>query len=1014
MSRFELDVAGSRPSEASPQTQQSGRRLGHSLIGLTICRQTTATLGIACLVALSITGGKSQSTISLVALVAFGTACALAWSELIVRRIHEGPIVSQSRGHARGFTYIGWGTSFAVVGGFLGVACQSWFRPSTVIAAGDEALPNGTAWLGHVFDSWVWSGSNLGGPGALQLQLPWAVVLRLVTALGSNEAIAQRLWLTALFVGVGISAVLLSWAIGLHPIGGLIAGVMFAFNPFTLSSGGGNVVPVFLATQIAIAVLASILFAVGRGRIRALTGGLLLGATAPLLGFVFQTPPELGVACLAIPVAACVAWWLWGAQAARRCLETLAMGIPLLIGLSAYWIVPASLQIATAATGQLSSLDSWHFTEIRATLANAFWLNTHWTWAYPAYVSYATTYDRQPLTTLIYLVPAAIMSVLMIGKSNLGIGSRHSNEALALATPLLTAGLPIIFLSTGTQFPAGPIFTALYGLPFGWLLREPGRFLVVDALIYSLLGAILLTHISVRRIPVSGKRRLAGPVLDRLRSVVPGPTRRHVAAGALFLGAVISSYPLLTGDVIPDQRGFSLPSAHVTFPGYWTDLASYLNRSSAKPGAVLVLPLDDFYQMPYAFGYYGADTFITNLLDRHVLLPVPQGYFYGSPGLVSAVSLTASYLRSRDWDAAAHVMSDLGVTYVLLRGDITTFPGRPIDVPQNYANLVEDSSLTIEQRFGPLLLMSTTEPPQLGTRTTEGFWTVDFPSIDPQLLAYVPQGIHLIAHKPIDGVSALTITPGNVPLVDTGFTFTGQLAAPAKDCAPSPSRASNVRSAVFTGDGPSGTSYLRLTSISGIACVAQQLPWKSGPLEVEMATRHITGDSPHICLLEGQLGRCATAPDLSSSGSWSTYHTTIYPDPGTTSLTLYLTAGGGNSLSESDYATVRATPLNIQTAPASTSAGPSTLTIDDSTYSPNWVDPLGGEHVAVDGLFNGWITATQPSAIVTARYEPDRLLRAAYSLTYSALFIALVALTYRSLSVNVLRRRQSGRRAQGL
>ncbi len=80
----------------------------------------------------------------------------------------------------------------------------------------------------------------------------------------------------------------------------------------------------------------------------------------------------------------------------------------------------------------------------------------------------------------------------------------------------------------------------------------------------------------------------------------------------------------MTGAIAPDHRPV-LPSTHVRVPGYWTAMASYL-KASAPPGNLLVLPEDDYYQMPYTWGYYGADTFITDLIARHVVDAVSQGY----------------------------------------------------------------------------------------------------------------------------------------------------------------------------------------------------------------------------------------------------------------------------------------------------------------------------------------------------------------------------------------------------
>ena len=186
-------------------------------------------------------------------------------------------------------------------------------------------------------------------------------------------------------------------------------------------------------------------------------------------------------------------------------------------------------------------------------------------------------------------------------------------------------------------------------------------------------------------------------------------------------------------------------------------MASYLNAPERTNGAVLVLPLDDFYQMPYQFGFYGSDSFITNLIDRHVLLPVPQGYFKGTPGLASTVALDANYLQNRDWARGARLLSILGVSYVLLRGDIVSSPGRGVDLPSNYATLFSDPLLRLDHAFGPLSLFATNVQAETGTRTTNAYWTVDLPNIDPHMLADLPLGVHLVAHKPIPGVPTLVV-----------------------------------------------------------------------------------------------------------------------------------------------------------------------------------------------------------------------------------------------------------------
>jgi len=168
--------------------------------------------------------------------------------------------------------------------------------------------------------------------------------------------------------------------------------------------------------------------------------------------------------------------------------------------------------------------------------------------------------------------------------------------------------------------------------------------------------------------------------------------------------ALVSAFPLWTGSVVPGPRdGF--PSEHVIVPSSWTATADYLNSSNAPGGSLLVLPPDDYYQMPYTW-YYGNDGFIPNLLNRHVVVPSEQGYYKGSSELLGAVQLEASALTSHNWTEASRILTVIGTPVLLVRGDIeATFPGRDIVSPVALsAALTNDPDMHLVHRIGPLSL----------------------------------------------------------------------------------------------------------------------------------------------------------------------------------------------------------------------------------------------------------------------------------------------------------------------
>jgi hypothetical protein len=126
-------------------------------------------------------------------------------------------------------------------------------------------------------------------------------------------------------------------------------------------------------------------------------------------------------------------------------------------------------------------------------------------------------------------------------------------------------------------------------------------------------------------------------------------------------------------------------------------------------------------------------------------------------------------------------------------------------------------------------------------------------------------------------------------------------------------------------------------------------------------------------------------------------------------LTLYLTAAGGSTLSISDYALVRATQLNITPEYVAPLIGTPVLTIDPSGYDPSWIGPRGGEHVIVDGLFNGWVTPDVPSGIVTVQYLHEQTIRIAYVVSGVALALVTIfslAYGFMGLRSRIMRRRR--------
>jgi len=900
-----------------------------------------------------------------------------------------------------------WRWTMVGLGVFGGLLCQSWFKVGTAIAGGDITPPIGTAWIGTIFSRYAWSGADLGGPGQLQGNVPWAALDWLVHGLGGSGALAQRLWLSLLVAGVILAAAALLRSLGVSPLAGAIGAIFYLLNPFTLSSVGIN--DVWLMAMVLLPALVAVVIAYAKGSFTLWQATVALVVAAPLLGFAYANPPLVGMLAGAFVLSPLLARLHLGGLGGRRALHVVVVGGFALIAASAYWTIPAKVAVADVASGTLSSISSWGFTEIRSTIANGLWLNDTWGWHYAIYYPYAAQFARFPLALVRVLVPVAAFSVLAVAKPR-NRGLAKTSGALALV------GLAVVFLSTGTRFPGSLIFDPLYHLPYGWLLQIPGRFLMVSALCYAVLLACLVEHLrsTHRAIPsAAAPEWLHGP-----------PTIRRAATFAslgIVAVALASSYPMWTGSVISGPHA-GFPSTHVRVPRYWTDTAAYMN-THGPAGSMLILPPDDFYQMPYTW-YYGNDGFITNLFKRHVVDPSGASYDKVSTELLDATDLEASQLVSHNFGEARRTLAAIGTPLVMVRGDIEAhFSGRHIVSPQALASsLNADPEMQLVYHNGPLsiygLARPLAQPSSFATTTAvqpdllnlsllpKSTALVTSPPIAGHIALYQPpslsrwrlEGSHLAtaidertgwryravvlgARGPSPPASAgistttvrsdggasmldLRVAVGETLLADGSFAQ-GPWQKQVGNCSAAlPAPPGALAAKVLAHGGPSGQRALELSATMDGACEAKTLNWTHGPLLLRMATRPVSSAThPRICLWEEPEATCAQLPAMKSSAHWRTYSAVVNPPAGTKRLMLFVYAmptAPGTTATEL-YAGIEVRSISgnptveVIAQPTHLRSGPRLVTTPEG-YATGWKAPGVGRHVEVDGMRNGWFT----------------------------------------------------------
>lgn len=1039
-------------------------------------RVVTASLGVLALADLGVTGsGVLRVPLTAVAVVALVLAAAATIAEArSAERQGEGR--GETDGLHRdlpprhGRRWSGWPAAL-VLFGIVTAASQTWFRAGTALAGGDIAPPIGTAWISRLFEPWVWTGSSLGATNTSSQQLPWALMDLVVHGLGGDGTLAQRLWLSGLFVAAALAGYWLLRVLRLGPIPAAVGTLVYVFNPYVLSTVGVN--DVFLAAMVLVAAWPAIVLSVALGRWRIRWGLVAFVASAPLAGFVYANPPMLGLAGAGAVVAGLAGIWLGGRSVARRSLMAVAGGLVAMVLASAYWLVPAIVALKNTRVGLgLSATSSWAWTEGRASVANGLWLNTVWGWKYALYYPYAHLYDELPLSVLKFLLPAAAFSSLAVA-GRLDSAGQRRRARLAAGAGLIS--LLLIVAGMGTNMPGAIIFDPIYHLPLGWLLQGPVRFLMAAGLGYGAMVAVALDAIAETmrrwRTQVTA-RRLKEQTIGAAWPAIP-----PLLAAAL---AIVIAFPMAGGVLVP-HYGDSLPAPHVHVPNYWRTLATTLNRQDAS-ATVLLLPPDDFYQMPYRW-YYGNDGFITNLLSARVIDPSGQGYTASSTELLQAVDRVSSALLSHQWQLATDLTTALGADEVLVRGDIdSSYPGRTIVSPAALSDaLGHDPEAHLSAHAGPLRVYHLATA---GGGMSPRVATVDTTRPDLGVLATLPPGTALVsgAARPgeasvlqpppledwpvVDGALRTSLvepagrhyhleilptppattevraTAGDPPVsvhlvrrlsggrervalsapLGTETMLDGDFAhglwSPVGNCndVPGTTASADIRANVIEGAGPRSTSALRLSAYADRACEARALDWSSGSVLVTLSYRAVTGGAPSLCVWEVGPDVCAVTPALSGASGWHRAQVAITPGPRTQRLMLFLyatpTAPGQAAVSE--YADVSAYQFggNAQPVligpPERRADAPSHLVSSTSAFAPSWSGPTGSRHVLLDGLRNGWLVAGPPSKAP----DPAAVYRPSWLFTLGwVMSLAVVLVTMVGLVVSEESRRRRHRLA---
>ncbi|SDT46715.1 hypothetical protein [Actinoplanes derwentensis] len=513
-----------------------------------------------------------------------------------------------------------------------------WFRTGTFIAGGDMGAFIRRGWEPEMAWSWNHQATGAGSAAYTMARAFEFLLIRLCRYAGLTEYSAQWLYYTCIYGLVGFGVAYLAGAFVRSPAGIVVAGAFGMLNGFFLTRLP-NPLNVISVGSVALITGVAMRVALGR-RVPTPIAGFALMPTS----FLSFNPPMLVVAyAWAVAGTPLLAALLMGRHAAWRLLKWFVAAIPWALCLNLWWLLPLAQSFTggggATANATFTDPTNWSWSQVNNLPPNILTMVANWAWFLPQYLPFATDLDEPWWIWIRYLLPALVFLAPLVAARRL----RRATLGLLLVILLF------VFLAKGLRPPFGDLNLLLYlHAPGFWLFREP----------MSKLGQLLISFFGVMlAVSVEG-------LLLRFRRL---PVQKAAAALPVLL-VLAYPYPLYTGGVMPDERP-TQPSMHVRVAQEWWDVAEHID-ADPRPGKVFVLPLDDYYQMPTTWGFFGADT-IANLLIKHpVVQPKPDGYFGDVPGFAANLRLIESALLAGDLAPVPRLLDAIGASRVIVRHDL--------------------------------------------------------------------------------------------------------------------------------------------------------------------------------------------------------------------------------------------------------------------------------------------------------------------------------------------------------
>jgi hypothetical protein len=562
-----------------------------------------------------------------------------------------------------------------------------WFRNGYFYANGDDfplflnshqTLETGAS---------MWSPNYLGYATPMSAYLLYQYIGAFFSTLGLSVGAIQTIFLVSLFIIAGFSMFYLTNII--YPkskVGPFIASFFYIFNFFFLINMrniGFRWTYAFL--PLIFALFFKIMVGACQNDKKTTNTNIIYFALVSIIAFSFASINPANIALFIIGLSVMALYFL---AKFRKQIKPYLFSIAKTFGatflVNLWWLIPVlnSFVFSGQALNSQVSINAWSWTQVRSSFLNLFWLNGSWNWS-QEYYPFANVYSDIFLQILVF-VPFLIAASALLFK-----GNKARFNAFLMAIVLV-----FLFLAKGLHEPLRQVNLLLYQyFPLMSMFREPVSKFTIVMLPFL---ALLIGY---------GSERLVNIRLPKINVLIS----KTCISAFLVIVLLVSVSPILLNSM--ETKSAELPfSSQVKIPDYWYQATDWINT---QPGdwKVLLTPLDDFYQMPYAWGYYGTDQLLERLFEKPIVSTADlNGYVSNSNASLDLLQIRAS-VKFNHTDEFKALMDLLNIKYIVQRNDVQTqMIGRNLmSANDMQAFFAEQPYLKLVKSFGKIDIYEYTE-----------------------------------------------------------------------------------------------------------------------------------------------------------------------------------------------------------------------------------------------------------------------------------------------------------------